>query len=103
MQVNAHVKGPEPQTRLLVVIKSLKCFDSNKGVDIGVPREVQFGYADTPLACNVTNVERSDRLLPKGTPVATTYSVNNYGLLRIQSLLAPHAATADTRQILTAG
>ena len=88
-QVNARVKGPQPQTRLLVVVEPLGRFDLVQGVDTNVLRGLKFWDPRTPLACKVTDVDTSDRLLSKGAPVATTYSVNNYDPPRIQSLLNP--------------
>ena len=40
LQVKARVKGPEPQTRLLVIIESRKKFNLKREVDIGVPRGI---------------------------------------------------------------
>ena len=86
-QVNTRVKGAQPQTRLLVVVEPLGRFDLAQGVDIGVPRRMQVWDPGTPFACTGTNVDTSDRLLSRATPVATAYSVNNFDPPRIQSPL----------------
>ena len=69
------------------MVEPLEKIDLAQGLDIGVPQAVQFWYPCTRLACKVTNVDTSNHFISKGTPVATTYIVNNFDLPRIQSLL----------------
>ena len=40
--VDARVKGPQPQTRLLVIIEPREKFNLKRGVDIGIPRGIQW-------------------------------------------------------------
>ena len=56
VQVDAQVKGPQPQTRLLVIVKPCEKFNLKWGVDIGVPRGIQWWDPGNPLKCKVTNV-----------------------------------------------
>lgn len=86
-QVSARVKGPQLQTKRLVVVEPLGGFDLAQGVDIGVSRGVKLWDPGSPLACRVTNVGTSGCLLSKETTLATVYSVNNFALPRIQALL----------------
>ena len=41
LQVDAFVKGPQPQVQQLVVVESTKRYDLKVGVDLGVPRGAQ--------------------------------------------------------------
>ena len=40
--VDARVKGPQPQTRLLIIIEPREKFNLKRGVDIGIPRGIQW-------------------------------------------------------------
>ena len=42
-QVDGRVKSPQPQSRLLVIIEPCEKFNLKRGVDIGVPRGIQWG------------------------------------------------------------
>ena len=42
VQVDARVKGLQPQTRLLVVVEPREKFNLKRGVDVGVPRGIQW-------------------------------------------------------------
>ena len=77
VQVDARVKGPQPQTRLFVIIEPREKFNLKREADIGVPRGIQWWEPGNPLS------------ISKGVPVATVYSVNNFDTPRIQSLLKP--------------
>ena len=89
VQVDARVKGPQPQTWLLVIVEPREKFNLKRGVDIGVPRGIQGWEPGNPLKCKVTNVATRPISISKGVPVATLYSVNNFDTPRIQSLLKP--------------
>ena len=89
VQVDARVKGPQPQTRLLVIVEPRERFNLKRGVDIGVPRGIQWWEPGNPLKCKVTNVATRPISISKGVPVAIVYSVNNFDTPRIQSLLKP--------------
>ena len=102
VQVDARVKGPEPQTRLLVIIEPREKFNLKWGVDIGILRGIQWREPGNPLKCKVTNVATTPISLSKGIPVATVYSVNNFDTPRIQSLLKslPQTYTGGKRNTL---
>ena len=83
VQVDARAKGPQPQTRLLVIIEPREKFNLKRGVGIGIPRGIQCWEAGNPLKCKVTNVATGPISISKGVPVATVYSVNNFDTPRI--------------------
>ena len=97
VQVDARVKGPHPQTRLLVIVEPHEKFNLKWGVDIGIPRGIQWWEPGNPLKCKVTNVATRPISIFKGVPVATVATVNNFDTPRIQSLLkfAPQTCTED--------
>ena len=77
MQVDARVRVPQPQTRLLVIIEPRDKFNLKGGVDIGAPRGIQWLEPSNPLKCKVANVATTPISISKGVPGATVYSVNN--------------------------
>ena len=97
VQVNARVKGPQPQTRLLAIVEPCEKFNLKRGVDIGISRGIQWWGPGNPLKCKVTNVATKPISISKGVPVATVYSVNNFDTPRIQSPLKspPQTCTED--------
>ena len=88
-QVDARVKCPQPQTWLLVIVEPREKFNLKRGVDIGIPRRIQWWESGNPFKCKVTNVATRPISISKGVPVATVYSVNNFDTPPIQSLLKP--------------
>ena len=56
VQVDARVKGPQPQTQLLVIIEPREKFKLKRGVDIGGFRGIQWWKPGNPLKCKVANV-----------------------------------------------
>ena len=104
MQVDARVKGPRPQTRLLVIIEPRHKFNLTRGVDIEIPHGIQWWEPGNPLKSRVTNVTTRPISISKGVPVATVYSVNNFDTPRVQSLLKPlrQSCTEDERRALNA-
>ena len=56
VQVDAWVKGPQPQTRLFVIIEPREKFNLKRRIDIGAPRRIQWWEPDNPLKCKVTKV-----------------------------------------------
>lgn len=96
MQASARVKRSQPQTRLLVA--PLGTLDLAQGVDIYVPRGVQFWDSGTPRAYKVTNVDTSDWRLFKATPLATAYIVNDFYMPRIPSLLDPQTQLREREE-----
>ena len=89
VQVDARVKSPQPQTRLLVIVEPRENFNLKRGVDTGVPRGIQWWEPGNPLKCKVTNVATRPTFISKGVLLAIVYSVNNFDTPRIQSLLKP--------------
>lgn len=77
--MTARDKGPQPKTRLFVIVEPWGSFYVAYGLYRRSTR-VQFWDPGPPLACKVTHADTSDRLISKGTPVATAYSVNQYDL-----------------------
>ena len=104
VQVDARVKGPQPQTRSLVIVEPREKFNLKRGVDIGVPRGIQWWEPGNPLKCKVTNVATRPISISKGVQVVTVYSVNNFDTQRIQSLLKPKSlpqtCTDDERKTI---
>ena len=96
-QVDARVKGPQPQTRLLVIVEPREKFNLKRRVEAGIPRRIQWWEPGNPLKCKVTNMATRPISISKGVPVATVYSVNNFDTPRIQSLLKslPRTRTED--------
>ena len=64
-------------------------FNLKRGVYIGVPRGIEWWEPGNLLKCKVTNVATTPTSISKGVPIATAYSVNNFDVPRIQSLLKP--------------
>ena len=104
MQADARVTGPQPQTRLLVIIEPREEFNLKRGVDIRIPRGGQWWELGNPLKCKVTNVATRPITISKGVPVVTVYSVNNFDTPWIQSFLKPlpQTCTGSERKILNA-
>ena len=104
VQMDARVKGPQPQTWLLVIVEPREKFNLKRGVDIGVPRGMQWWELGNPLMCKVTNVATRPISISKGVTVATVYSVNNFDTPRTQSLLKPKplpkTCTVDERNTI---
>ena len=102
VQVDARVKGPQPQTRLLIIVEPREKFNLKRGVDIGIPRGIQWWEPGNPLKCKVSNVATRPISISKGVPVATVYIVNNFDTPQIQSLLKPlpQTCTNDERKTL---
>ena len=50
-QVDARAKNPQPQTRLLVIIEPREELNLKRGVDIEVPRGIQWWEPGNPLKC----------------------------------------------------
>ena len=96
IQVLAKVKGPQPQNRMLLVVEPSPRYDLRSGVDIGVPRGVQFWEPKRPLRCMVTNAGVSTCSITKGTKVAIVFSMNNFDLPRLQSLLESQGSSKDS-------
>ena len=88
VDVDARTQGPLPQSKLLIIVEPLEKFDPKRGVDVGIPRGVQYWDPRNPIQCKVTNISHSPCTQPKGIKVATGYSVNNYDLPRIRSLIS---------------
>ena len=89
MQVDAQVKGPQSKSRLLLIIEPREKFNLKLGTDIKVSRGIQWWEPGNPLESKVTNVATTPISIFKGVLVATVYSVNNFDIPRIQSLLKP--------------
>ena len=83
VQVDAGVKGPQRQSWLLVIIESREKLNLKRGVDIRVPRGIQWWEPGNPLKCKVTNVVTTPISISKGVPVATVYDVNNFDIPHI--------------------
>ena len=49
IQVDAFVKGPQPQVQQLVVVEPTNRYDLKLGVDLGVPRGAQWWFPGVPL------------------------------------------------------
>ena len=96
IQVLAKVRGPRPQKRVLLVVEPNAKYDLRSGVDIGIPRGVQFWEPKQPLRCKVTNVGVSTCSINKGTKVAIVFSMNNFDLPRLQSLLESQGSSKDS-------
>ena len=41
VQMDARLKGPQPQIRLLVIVEPREKFNLKRGVDIGIPHGIQ--------------------------------------------------------------
>ena len=88
---------------LFVIIEPREKFNLKREIDIGVPRGIQWWESGNPLKCKVTNVAITPISISKGVPVATVYSLNNFDIGRIQSLLKPlpQACAVDERPPLS--
>ena len=93
LQVDIRVKDPQRQTRLLVIIEPRAEFELKRGVDIGVPHGIQWWELGSSLKYKVTSVAATLISISKVVPVAAVYSVNNFDIPRIQSLLKPPPQT----------
>ena len=99
MQVDDRVKVPQPQSLLLVIIEPREALNLKRGVDIEVPRGVQWWEPGNPLNYKVTNMATIPISISKVVPVATVYSVNSFDIPRFQSLLKtlPQSYAGDER------
>ena len=104
VHVDTRIKGPQPQTRLLVIVEPREKFNLKRGVDIGIPRGIQWWQSGNPRKCKVTNVATGPIPISKGVPVATVYSVNIFDTPGIQSPLKPlpQTCTGDEMNVLNA-
>lgn len=59
LEINAFVRGPQPQSRQLVLLSPLPSFDLKLEVGLGVARGVQWWYPHTPLKCKLVNVTKA--------------------------------------------
>ena len=87
VQVDARVKDPESQLRLVVIIEPREKFNLKRGIDIGVPRGIQWWEPRNPLKCKIMNAATTPISISKEVPVATAYSANDVDIPRTQSLL----------------
>ena len=60
IQVDAFVKGLQPQVQQLVVVEPTKSYDLKLGVDLGVPRGAQLWFPGMPLQCMLSNVTQEN-------------------------------------------
>ena len=56
VQVDARVKGLQPQSRLHGILEPRETFNIERGVDIGVPRGIQWWESRNPFKCKITNI-----------------------------------------------
>ena len=60
IQVDAFVKGPQPQVQHLVVVEPTNRHDLKLGVDLGVSRGAQWRFPGIPLQCKFSNVTQDN-------------------------------------------
>ena len=60
IQVDAFVKGPQPQVQQLVVVEPTNRYDLKLGVDLGVPRGAQWWFPGIPHQCKLSNVTQDN-------------------------------------------
>ena len=89
IQVDAFVKGPQPQVQQLVVVEPTNRYDLKLGADLGVPRGAQWWFPGIPLQCKLSNVTQDSMKVQGGMVVAMVYAVNNYDRERMKSLMNP--------------
>ena len=82
--MDTFVKGHQPQVQQLVVVEITNRYDLELGVDLAVPRGVQWWFPGVPLQCKLSNVTQGNM---KILVIATVYAVNNYDRERMKSLM----------------
>ena len=86
LEIDAFVKGPQPQTRQLVLVTPLPSFDPGTGADLGVARGVQWWYPHTSLRCKLVNLSRAPVSIQKGLGTANVYAMNTSNVDRLRLL-----------------
>ena len=89
IQVDAFVKGPQPQVQQLVVVEPTNRYDLKLGVDLGVPRGAQWWFPGIPLQCKLSNVTQDNAKIQGGLVITTVYAVDNCDRERMKSLMNP--------------
>ena len=102
-QVYAQVKGSQTQSRLLVTIEPREKFSFKRGIVIGVSRGIQWWNRGNPFKYKVTNIATTPIFIFKEVSLDTVYSVNNFDIPQIHSLLKPLAQSCagDKRSTLS--
>lgn len=65
VQVEAFVKGAQPQSRQLVVVEPTVRYDLGKDLVLSIPRGVQWWERDMPLKGKVTSIKPVDLRLQR--------------------------------------
>lgn len=91
LEVDAYVRGPQPQDRQLVMITPLPSFDLELAVELGVARGVQWWFPHTPFRCKLVNVSKTSATVQRGMAVANVYALNASDVERMKLLTEPSA------------
>lgn len=75
--IEAYVKRPQPQQRLLVVVKPAENFNPEAHATLAIMRGVQWWEPGLPLACSKANTTRAPMTLPQRRVVAKLVELNS--------------------------
>lgn len=90
VEIQAYVKGPQPQDRQLVLLTPLPPFDLELQADLGMARGVQWWHPYTPLKGKMVNVTNAPITLQRGKAIANVYTLNASDVERMTLLDETH-------------